>query len=87
MKLLQNNKLFPYLNEINGNIDPYVSKGVIRNHNYRYDPKLVQGVVAAIRISCSCHAFTTKISLPWGPKLHIHLSSQGMGEFMIATMI
>ena len=42
MKLSCNNKLFPSLNEINSKVYPYRRKFVIRNYNYRDDPKYVK---------------------------------------------
>ena len=58
-------KLFTSLNVINGKSYPYVSKGFLRHYYYRSDQKLVPGIVAIRRIPCSCHACTTKSSLPW----------------------
>ena len=58
-----NNKMFPSLNDINGKPPPYGSKGILRHYHYRSDPKLGLGIVAVIIIPCSCHAFTTILSL------------------------
>ena len=50
MKIRGNNNFFPSLNVINGKTSPYVSKGILRNFNYRSDPKLVMSIVEIRRI-------------------------------------
>ena len=65
MKLEWNNTLFPSLHVINGKPYPNGRKGVLRNHNYRSDPKLGPVIVEIRRIPCSFHDCTTKLSLPW----------------------
>ena len=60
-----NNKMFPSLNDINGTPVPYGSKGVIRYYHYRSYPILGPEIVETIRITCSCHACTTILSLSW----------------------
>ena len=68
IKMIRNNKLFPSLNVINGKTFSYASKGILRHYHYWYDPKLVPGIVAIRRISCSCHACTDILSLSCDPK-------------------
>ena len=53
---------------MNGKALPYGSKGIIRNYNYRSDPKLGPGIVAIRIIPCSCHSCTAILSLSWDPK-------------------
>ena len=48
---------------------PYEIKGILRHYNYRSDPKLVPGIVAIIRIQCSCHACTTILYISWDSKI------------------
>ena len=39
MKIQWNNKLFSSLNDINGKVSPCGSKGILKHHPYRSDPK------------------------------------------------
>ena len=63
-----NNNCFPSFHVIKGKILPYGSKEILRNYHYRSDPKLGPGIVAIRRITCSCHAYTSKIYLSWDSK-------------------
>ena len=69
MKMQRNKKLFPPFNVINGKPYPYGRTVIQRHYHYWLDHKLVPVVVAIIRIPCSCHAFTTILSLPWDWKI------------------
>ena len=69
MKIIWNNKLFPSLNFIYYKTSPYASKVILRHYHYRYDPKYGPGSVVNRIITCSCHAFTTILSLYWGYKI------------------
>ena len=67
--MIWNNKTFQPLNFINGKTYPYGSKGILRNYQYRSDPKLGPVIVEIRRIPCNCHACTTIFSLSWDSKI------------------
>ena len=69
MKLIWKNKSFPSLNVINGKTSPYAIKVILRHYHYQSDPKLGPGIVAIIRITCSCYDCTTILSLSWDSKI------------------
>ena len=82
-----NNKVFPLLNIIDGKKFPYVSKGILRHYHYRSDQKLGPGIVAIIRISCSCHDCTKISSLSWDYRIKNLLISLYTEEFIIANTL
>ena len=45
-----------------------VKSGIMYHHNFRADPKLPIGKIAARRIPCACQACITQLKLPWLPK-------------------
>ena len=63
-----NNKTFPPLNVIRGEISPYGSKGIIRHYHYRSDPKIGPGIVTIRRITFIYHVCTTILHFYWDPK-------------------
>ena len=69
MEFWWDNKLFPYLNSINGKTSPYYRNGVLRHFHYRSDPKLGPGIVYLRIITCSCHYCITQLYLTWGSKI------------------
>ena len=54
---------------MNGGSYTYRRKVIIRHYNNRSDPELGPGIVAIRIIPCSCHDFTTKLSLSWYSKI------------------
>ena len=52
-----------------------------RTVQYLTAQKLVQVVVSVIIFSCSCHACTTQLSLPWDPKVKDTYSKPIYGSF------
>ena len=49
--------------------NPYGIEGVIRNHHYRSNPKLVKGGFSVRIILCSCRVCQTQISIKWYSKI------------------
>ena len=81
MKMRRNKKLFPWLNVINGKTSTYASKGIIIHYHYRSDPKLGLVIVSIRRIPCSCHYWTTILSLSWGYKIKEAVNQPRYGRF------
>ena len=69
MKMRWENNNIPSLNVINGKTSPCGIKGILRHYNYWSDKKLGPGIVAIRIIACSCHDFTTILSLSWDSKI------------------
>ena len=44
---------------------PHVARGLNKNYNSRFDPKLGHGICAIFRIPCACVAFTSMLDQPW----------------------
>ena len=69
IKMRCNKKMFLSLNIINVKSSPYINKGILRHYNYQSDTKLGPFIVAIRIIPCSCHDFTTILSLSWYSKI------------------
>ena len=82
-----NNKLFPSLNVISGKSSPNGSKVILRHYYYRSDTKLGTGIFPNRRITCSCHACKTILSLTWYSKIKEEYINTRYGRVYISSTI
>ena len=76
-----NNKTFPSLNVIKGEILPYISKVILKYYHYRSDPKLGPAIVSTRIILCIFHACTAILSLSWDSKIKEAVNHPIYGRF------
>ena len=65
VKMYCNTNQFPALPFFGPHPKPHGDRGLIKNHNLRFDIKLGHGICEIIRIPCACVSFIPMIYKPW----------------------
>ena len=65
VKIYCNTNQFPALPFCGPHSKPHGARGMSKNYNLRFDPKIGMGVCAIRRIPCACVACTSMLDKPW----------------------
>ena len=65
VKMYCNTNQFPSLPFFGPHSKPHGARGLSKHYNFRFDPKLVNGVCAILLINCACVACTSILDKPW----------------------
>ena len=65
VKIYCNKNQLPAVPTCGPHSKPYVARGLSKNYQCRFDPKLGMGVFSIRCISCACVACTSMIDKPW----------------------
>ena len=60
-----NTNQFPELPFCGPHYKPHEKRGLSKHYHLRFDPKIVNGIYAIIRIPCACVVCTSILDKPW----------------------